>query len=549
MAEHGVHTVLHIQVGVLKQTNLEIGPEQPSGSVLHPLSPGLLAQILNKELNARADVPHIVPAELVHTDLNGLLNPLGLAQILHAPAFSLVVDDLPVGTDDAVKAVGAQELHLVLAEGGAHQLAVLLVLGPCDGVGGHGGSGHPRLAVQVQTAVDEGDQVGLKGAAGIDVEAAGGVVGLPSALGGAVAGEVLHHAVEAVRTPAQVVAVLIVGGLHAADGGVGHIPGQCRILAKGGGIAAPAGLGSHINLGAQQRTEANGAVLLGHLLHGLPGQLGGKGGRQGHVVGVVGQADPPAAVPGVASEHDRDAVPNALHIGLHGVGPLGLLLDAKRGRAILDAPDAVVQSSRLGLIQLRRDVVGQAAVIHHEARDLVGGHQFGQVGRPLVVPLPPVLVQVQLAVAVQILEREAVHLDELHAAVRGVAQGLAALVGHLHPAVGGLFLAPLHLAGAQLLRGKGILLVRHRRGAGGGGAVRGIGGLLAAVAGAQQAQQHGRAEQARKGFLPLFHGICSFLIFCSRAAPLSAGAALCEGIIPLGFFHFYKITYPVVLHT
>ena len=36
-------------------------------------------------------------------------------------------------------------------------------------------------------------------------------------------------------------------------------------------------------------------------------------------------------------------------------------------------------------------------------------------------------------VAVQVLERQAVHLDQLHAAVRGVAQGRAALVGHLHP--------------------------------------------------------------------------------------------------------------------
>ena len=68
---------------------------------------------------------------------------------------------------------------------------------------------------------------------------------------------------------------------------------------------------------------------------------------------------------------------------------------------------------------------------------------------------PPVLVGIQLAVAVQVLEGVAVSLQDGDAGSLGISQGFAALIGHLHPAVGRSLFFPF--------------LVRFRGGGQGGG--------------------------------------------------------------------------------
>ena len=59
------------------------------------------------------------------------------------------------------------------------------------------------------------------------------------------------------------------------------------------------------------------------------------------------------------------------------------------------------------------------------------------------VAFTPVFVDIQLAILVQVLKSKAVNLQQLDTGSLGVTQGLAALVGNQHPAVGSLGFGPL----------------------------------------------------------------------------------------------------------
>ena len=196
-----------------------------------------------------------------------------------------------------------------------------------------------------------------------------------------------------------------------------------------------------------------------------------------------------------------------LYIGLDRVGV---------GHRVVHIGHRAVEGPHAGVYALLHIIgeVGAASALggqQQQAGNLIPRHLAGQIRGAGVRVQPPVLIGVQLAVFIHILEGVPAGLEQLHAGVGGVAQGGPALVGHLHPALGGLLLGPLHVAGAQLFQFPG----RYRLGGsasrvarrGGRGALRRGGAFrVAVVAARQQGQQHGRRQRQAARFFQLhFH--------------------------------------------
>ena len=142
-----------------------------------------------------------------------------------------------------------------------------------------------------------------------------GVVVVAAALTGARAGVVLHDSDDGAVAPAQVVAVLVIGGLQAGDKGLGQIAGQGGVLAVGAGGTGEDGSADQVDLGAQQHGDPHRAVGLRHLLAGLKGGLCVEGGAEAQLVDNAGN------MVGVDGDGGGDAQVLALAQLLEGVGP------------------------------------------------------------------------------------------------------------------------------------------------------------------------------------------------------------------------------------
>ena len=297
----------------------------------------------------------------------------------------------------------------------------------------------------------------LKVFTGIDIEGSLGVVGFPAVLGGTVTGEVLHHAQNAVLAPAQIVAFLVKGGLQSAGSGIGHIPGQRGVFTEGSAVSAPAGLGVQVNLGPKELGNTQSPKFLGNLGVGDGGVLRVEGGRQRQVVGIIGHALAPAAVARIGTEQNGNTVVAALGIGLKGVGELYLVFHIRTDGGSAHAPNSIVNSGLLLVIQLGRKVVGIAAAEYHQSGDFVQGHLGNQIRRPGVGIFSPVLVNIQLTVLIQILEDQAICLQQLHATVRIVAQLRDTCGDDPHPVVHLL----LGVSGSRFTHGHGQISQNH----------------------------------------------------------------------------------------
>ena len=369
-----------------------------------------------------------------------------------------VLGDAPVGADHALEAVllPQQVPDQVFAVGVAHVFAVLLVQPPGHRVIGHHGGGAAGGAVQPEGRLGEGLHVLAGVVAGIHRVFPEGVVGVAPALAGAAAGPVLHHGVHAVPAPA-VGAVL--GGLHAVAVGLHqrlHVLGH---HAQRVPEAHPAGLGAQVDLRAQRRGDAHGAILPG----GVPGELARhlrvEAGREADALRPL--ADVAArglelrrrglrAAAGVGGDVHRYGQGQRLRPALQRVAPAGggarvvhghhqyvadvvslqeALLLVGQG-VLLPAgclPGRAVKGAGEGTaLPGRHHLVGG---IQHQARDLLDAHPRGQVLRPRLGGQPPVGVGRQRPGARQILEAVAVHLQYADAGVLVPGQRRSARLG------------------------------------------------------------------------------------------------------------------------
>ena len=185
-------------------------------------------------------------------------------------------------------------------------------------------------------------------------------------------------------------------------------------------VPSPAGIGNQVRVGAQGHAHAHGQVLLTGDLRQLGHQLLVPGGGQGQVMGRHrGTGNVGQAMHGVHGHQHRHAQAGALRVLLddvHGVGGrfhAVQFADQQHANAFLIAP----------LLQVGGDFPvrpGQEGGMLHLGVLLPHGHLAHQVRGAGVGILPPVLVYVQLAIAVQVDELIPVHLhDGLHMGVQG----------------------------------------------------------------------------------------------------------------------------------
>ena len=294
-----------------------------------------------------------------------------------------------------------------------------------------------------------------------------GVVGVPAGLAGAAPRPVLGHGADAVLPPAAGGAL---GGLQAV---AVDFPQLCHLGGAGAeGVlkAHPPGLGGQVHLGGQGGGQAQGPVLLGDGLPKGPADLRVEGGGDAQALGPLGDLAPAqlvlrpglaGPVAGVAAQVHRDAPGQGLRQGLEVVAPPGGGLG--RGEAHRqNVPDVVLaQVPQLlvgelpgvlaafgeglapvgagpGGTGLGRD--GLVGRVHHQPGDLLNAQPGGQVLRPGLGVQPPVLVGEKLPGAGQILEVEAVHLEDRGpggaqvGAVFVVDEGVARMFHEIPPA-------------------------------------------------------------------------------------------------------------------
>ena len=260
----------------------------------------------------------------------------------------------------------------------------------------------------------------------------------------------LDHRIDTLGTPA----VLGTGcSLEAVHIGAGHVRVQGGILAESAVEAAPARFCGQVDLRAQRRGDAQCAVFLGcypaELLYegrveggghaerrgpegnpaaGTQVELGRRGGFVARVGRVVG----------------RDTVAERLGELLHVIVPAGGHFGAfHRGHE--DGSEVVLREELTLCVSDFRCAHGLVAAVQHQAGDFLDGKLGGQILGTGFGGKPPVLVGVQRAIAVQILEGEAVHDQQRRA---GVAERSAARLDDEFVAVG-LGFVPLGAAGRQ----------------------------------------------------------------------------------------------------
>ncbi len=307
-----------------------------------------------------------------------------------------------------------------------HLLDGLPILGQAQGHGviGHHG-GHPGLEGTL-----EGHQVVSKLAAGVDLLLAPGVVGIQPVLLGTGPGEVLDHGDHAL------LAYPLAPLLEALDVGLDQGLGEQVVFPEGAVDAAPARLGREIRLGREGLVDADGTVLLtgdvAKALHqgsiadgGQPqglGPLGEGPGTDAGGVRIMGEV-----VAGIRAHRHGDAESHPFQQGLQGVVVCG---DGRRitGHAGDEGVDPVLAQHLVHGREVHppRPVQHQGAV-HHQPCLLGQGEPAHQIPGPLGGAEAPVLVGGQGAAAIEILELQAVLLDEGDGAV--AQNGLLGLGG------------------------------------------------------------------------------------------------------------------------
>ena len=223
----------------------------------------------------------------------------------------------------------------------------------------------------------------------------------------------LDHRIDAPSAPAVGGAL---GGLEPFHVGARHLDVQFGIFSESAVEAAPARLRREVDLRAEGGGNAEGAVFRGgdHAEGADDGRIEGGGeaqrcGPQGDLPAGAGvelrrRAGFVARVGGIVG---WDAVPEPFHEGLHAVVPAGG--DFRRSDAGHEHGPQVVFFEEFPLPGGDR-VGGDALVpaVEHQAGDFFDAELGGQVFCPFAGGLPPVLVDVQFTVAVEILEDSSV---------------------------------------------------------------------------------------------------------------------------------------------
>ena len=500
----GAHVVGGV-VGVLEQAQAHTHQIVLVCAVPHHAQGVVFAQLIHQQLPGLLHALQVaIAAHGGHAPLDGQGDTLGVGVVLHAPGAVSAGQGAPVGDDEAGPAGVKQGVVLPLGPGTGDELTQGAVLGVGNGVVGHDAArGFGGAVLQAEGSIVEGDQVGLIVVVGEHGEPAGVVVVVAAALGGAGAGVVLHDGQHGVIAPAFVGGA-VPGGLHAGHESLSNITIQGGVLAVGGQATVHHGRGRQVDLGAQQGVDTGGAVLLGEFLADLKGGVRIEGGGQGGLlhdaglaVGVDGHQGGNAEVQALAQLLDQVDPDGVVHVLLGGRAQVAG--DAAPAAAGDVGIAAVILAGKLGLVGGE----GAPAAVGQVGGDLLAAHLVGQVAGAGLRVQPPVLIGVQRAVAVQVLEGEAAGLEQLHAGLLGVAQGRAALVGDFHPAVGSGLLFPLHVAGAQLLQVAGV----GNRGGGFGPAagVRRVRRGGAAGLARRQAQDHDQRQQRGHQLFHVLH--------------------------------------------
>ncbi|MNF55932.1 hypothetical protein D3C84_374080 [compost metagenome] len=434
---HQGHRGLGIHIGVL---------EQPQGELLFqdPLGRGGDGRLGHQAaLHRRQQGSGIFhAAELIHPGVDGLGVAFGLGELLHPPGHAkghcpgadarrhlilgqpllaaavAVVDYAPVAQHHAVELeVAPQQVGEDLAvEAKAHLLDGLAFMGQPLGQGviGHHGP-HPGLEGPL-----EGHQVIGELAARVDLLLAPGVVGIQAVFLGTGPGEVLDHGDHALL--AYAVAPLLEALYVGLDQGFG----EQVVLAEGAVDAAPARLGREIRLGGEGLVNADGPVLLAgdvaKALHqggiadgGEPqglGPLGEGPGAYAGGVGIMGEV-----VAGIRAHRHGDAEPHPFQQGLQPVVVVG---DGRRipRHAGDEGIDAILAQHLVHGGEVDPPVcVQHQGAVHHQARLLGQGEPAHQIPGPLGGAKAPVFIGGQGAAAIEILELQAILLDQADGAV------------------------------------------------------------------------------------------------------------------------------------
>ena len=468
--------VLQIAVRVLKQAQREHFLQQADVRLVDALvredvQRVILVGLLLTAAPCFLDGPDVVGVgDDVGAGVDGIGRAGGHVVVLHAPGH--VADDAGVGVDVALMThlIAEQIADERLVEREANRLAQVK-LGALIGL--RRALGRIRLGVVrhdggnllIHSRLERREVVSLQRALGrVGVPLAQRVMRIEAVLTRAAAREVLDGQGDAVLSHAVLAALeahndtgdrigdelgalaeRAVGALPARVGGhVGHV--HIALLDAAG---VPLGAGDLSEIGDQLRVTASLDVA-----HRGSREAEGARPRGEHAGGVVhAEGGLRVLVAGVGVDHDRDAVRGLLSHLVQRVDPLRQLA---RRRVL--AQDEVAQPQRLdgidsaqlggraedrGVLQilnlleqavhgglgLVRDVDAHAAGIDdHHADLLVDRHAGNQILRALLVAQLPVLIGIELAVAVRILVVLAIDLDN---ALDGIADGRAVLV--LHP--------------------------------------------------------------------------------------------------------------------
>ena len=278
-------------------------------------------------------------------------------------------------------------------------------------------------------------------------------MGVASAFARAATRPVLHHRIDALEPPAVGQLLIASRGLETIHVGTSHISGQARILAKRATHAAPTGICRHIDLRRERRGDAQRTILDGGYLAKTAHHLGAERSRQAQAARPKGDLSATAivilrvglcAMSGIGTVVGRNAMADAFHQRLHIVVPtcrhLGALhfRDQDMAHIILDQELALrirqvgslasALGKRLTIIQRRAKPLRSTRnrlmrAIKHQAGDLLDRELRSQVGRTLLGLQAPILILVELAIAIQVFEGKAINGQQLHSRPRGIAQG------------------------------------------------------------------------------------------------------------------------------
>ena len=454
--------VLAVGVGVVEELHAVHHREDSASGVAHAGQGLVVAVVLGVELIAlEADLGSPVASHLVDGGLEQLVEALGLGEVLDAVGTVAEVgsaQDLPVGGDHAVPAGVAQDAQVAGIVGAAPDGAQGLVLGVGDAVVGHDGRHLAGLGLEVKAAVQERDQVGVEVVAREDVVLARVVVVVAAALHGAGAHIVLEHDSDGVLAPALIVGGVVIapGGLHTAAEGLAQVAVGRGVLADRAAQAGPHDIRADVDLGPEVHAGAAGAPGATGVAAGLLPKLRVEAGNQAVVVGDV------VELVGIGRVHVRDAVGVVLLAPLlDGVNPRdGSGVVVRIGVCARDACAHTFLEGGHGVVVERRRGAHEA-VVPHERDDLLGGELVCQGLCTDVDRLAPVLVEVELAVAVRVAEGIAVDLDDL-GLLHDTELGARVLVGHANPTVARGLGGPL--GGDAVLIGVDRVLVGSGRG-------------------------------------------------------------------------------------